>query len=252
MIKKYIILLSHDGANRITSDLAYSLYSELLRHADSSYVEMIHNQGFTPLSQHIRICDRNRIEWHVSLFGEEAAEIFSPVVDGREVYYMKDKGIALTVTERKSETVTYDELVARTGSGSGNRLRLSFLTPASFKSAGEYVLFPNVPLIIKSLASMWNSACEKYPFHDEDVLNMMFSGIRITGYRMSGVSFRMKGIFIPSFCGTLDLSERLPVPVSQIFHTLLSFSEYTGIGIKTALGMGGTRVEYIHSPAKHV
>ena len=58
---------------------------------------------------------------------------------------------------------------------------------------------------------------------------------------MSSAYFRLKGAAIPAFRGKLYLSTKLSQPMYTLLQTLLQFSEYSGIGIKTALGMGGVR-----------
>ena len=52
----------------------------------------------------------------------------------------------------------------------------------------------------------------------------------------------MKGTVIPGFQGYIDITPKLSVPLMEIFKLLMIFSNYSGVGIKTSLGMGNVKV----------
>lgn len=137
-------------------------------------------------------------------------------------------------------TATHDEIIKKASeSDEAVWYTVRFISPANFKSAGKYTIFPSAELILKSLISSWNRTCENYILDDEDMLNILLAGVEICGYRLSSAVYRMKGQNIRSFIGTVQLHAKLPPPVMQIYKTLLYFGGFSGVGIKTALGMGG-------------
>ncbi len=241
MIKHYKFKLSHDGTQKINSNVAYPLYSELLKFVSQDFADAMHEQNFTPLAHHIELLNNTEVIWHISLFGEEAANEFSTKLDSLSDIKLETKDILLRTDEKIEESIiTFDEIIskaAKTDDMNWQSVRL--VSPTTFKSAGQYVLFPSSDLIIKSLVSKWNYACEDYSLNDDDMLDMLLSGVKISGYRLSSTSFRMKGQNISSFVGSIKLNARMSAPIMQIYKSLLIFGEYSGIGIKTALGMGG-------------
>lgn len=243
MIKHYKFKLSHDGTQKINSNVAYPLYSELLKYVSADFADAMHEQSFTPLSQYVELLNDTEILWHISLFGEEAVNEFSPRLDSLSDIRLETKEILLHTEDKIEESViTFDEIISEAMKIDDMVWKsIKLVSPTTFKSAGQYVLFPSSDLIIKSLVSKWNYACEDYALNDEDMLDMLLSGVKISGYRLSSTSFRMKGQNIPSFTGNIKLNARLSAPIMQIYKSLLTFGEYSGIGIKTALGMGGLK-----------
>ena len=241
MIKHYKFKLSHDGAQKINSNVAYPLYSELLKYVSADFADAMHEQNFTPLSQHVELLNDTEIIWHISLFGQEAINEFLPTLESLSDIKLETKEILLHADEKIDESViTFDEIISEAAKIDDMVWQsIKLVSPTTFKSAGQYVLFPSSDLIIKSLVSKWNYACEQYVLDDEDMLDMLLRGVKISGYRLSSTAFRMKGQNIPSFVGNLKLNARLSPPIMQIYKSLLLFGEYSGIGIKTTLGMGG-------------
>lgn len=241
MIKHYKFKLRHDGAQKINSNVAYPLYSELLKYVSADFAEAMHEQSFTPLSQHVELLNDTEIIWNVSLFGEETINEISPKLESLSDIKLETKEILLHTDEKIDESViTFDEIISEAANADDMVWQsIKLVSPTTFKSAGQYVLFPSSDLIIKSLVSKWNFVCQDYTLDDEDMLDMLLRGVKISGYRLSSTAFRIKGQNIPSFVGNLKLNARLSPPIMQIYKSLLLFGEYSGIGIKTALGMGG-------------
>lgn len=94
-------------------------------------------------------------------------------------------------------------------------------------------------VIIIHNRSVITTTAEEVILDDEDMLRMLTEGVKINGYRLSSTTFRMKGQHIPAFTGTLRFHVRLAAPIQTIWNALLLFGAYSGVGIKTALGMGG-------------
>ena len=63
-------------------------------------------------------------------------------------------------------------------------------------------------------------------------------------------SYPIKNTRIPGFVGSAVVEARLALPLLELWNALLSFAPYGGIGIKTALGMGGVSVEPLVLPQR--
>lgn len=100
------------------------------------------------------------------------------------------------------------------------------------------MIFPDVHLILQSLLSKWNGVAPNMQVCDPDVLRMLEEQIWIRDYRLQTQRFELKAQKIPGFSGTIWLQNRLPAPLMEIWKGLLYFSTFSGLGVKTALGMG--------------
>lgn len=124
-----------------------------------------------------------------------------------------------------------------------NRFTLELLTPTSFKQDGRYVIFPQESLILQSLVARWGMCFPNMPLDDPDAVQATLRGLHIVDYRLQTLRHPLKQTRIPSFIGRVVLEDRLPAPLMEVFRTLYCFAPYSGLGIKTALGMGGVGIQ---------
>ena len=102
---------------------------------------------------------------------------------------------------------------------------------------------PSVRLILQNLLMHYDALYGDSGEIDEETLQYMEQNVKILSYRLhsqyfSHVSGTRK---IPAFMGSLTLSCQGPQPIVGLVRMLLNFGEYAGIGIKTAMGMGGMK-----------
>jgi len=119
---------------------------------------------------------------------------------------------------------------------------LRILSPTAFKQSGRYTVLPDKELMLQSLLNKWNLSFPSYPLEDEDAFRMLSDGIRVSDYNLRTTRFILKDTRIPGFIGNVRFDTHLSPPLLDICKILFTFSEYSGIGIKTALGMGGIQI----------
>ena len=205
----------------------------------------LHQNAVTSLSQFVWAEKTGALHWTVSLLGEISEEILSPLLEGVPSLYLERDRVELRVTAIRSDWVhDVDELFARAARQEG-RHALRFQTPTAFKSRGQYVNLPTTRLLMQSLVQKWNGSFLDCPIEDEDGLGVetLAAGLRWRGFQLRDQSYRLKGSAIPGFVGRTVVENRLSGFHRQLADALLLFSGYSGVGIKTALGMGGV----IHS-----
>jgi CRISPR-associated endoribonuclease Cas6 len=116
------------------------------------------------------------------------------------------------------------------------------LTPVSYKSDGFYQIIPSVDKIIANLINKWNEFEESNKL-EEDVLQEYLSRSFISKYKLKSTRFYIEQTKIPSYIGELEISTTANTTMKNILSMLFEFAEYSGIGIKTSIGMGGIKVE---------
>ena len=65
----------------------------------------------------------------------------------------------------------------------------------------------------------------------------------MVGYKLRSTKYQMESIKINSFLGEICLLVKGPLTLVSIANLLFAYSEFAGIGAKTATGMGGIKIE---------
>ena len=246
MITRYEISLCPDQHCIPRLEWGYRLYSALLNEASDSFGASVHQDTVTPLSQFLLI-EEQKLTWVVNLLGSESEKSLSGLIEGRDSFYLRKDQVNLKVTCCiKKQLMDIDELFARTYTSNGGHL-LQFQTPTAFKSRGQYRNIPTERLIMQSLINKWNGCFPECPIEDEDGQGMeaIAAGISFRRFQLQDGTYHLKRTAIPGFTGELYIENQLSGFHRDLAEMLLAFAEYSGVGIKTALGMGGILHQYL-------
>lgn len=224
------------------SSWGYWLYAALNELVPAEVAEAWHQQNAMPFSQYF--CpgqERRTAYWNITVFSEDTEPKLRSVLESRKELVLRELScsLSLRIVGRSSFTSGGDFLDCAAAAEDRRVHTMQIRTPAAFKHNEAYQILPDVHQILQSLVRRWNQAMPDYPLLDEDALHMLEAQIWIQDYRLQSRRFDLKGRRIPGFTGTIWLRNRLPAPLLEVWKALLLFGEYAGIGIKTALGMGG-------------
>ena len=117
-------------------------------------------------------------------------------------------------------------------------IQMQFLTPTAFKQKGKYLFYPDIRCIFQSLMNKYDSAICDESMMDMDTLEQLTENAHIIRYDLKSVGFCLEGVKIPAFIGKLTIKMNGTRTMSNFANMLFEFGEYSGVGIKTALGMG--------------
>ena len=241
MIRQYSLTLK-PSEGRLTVSHAYRLYGWLMEQVSENFAVQVHEEGFTPISQHlVTQREKTTVQWTVSLLNDRTVEALGDVLAKTESLIIDDRQV-MVAGRSLSEVRSAADLI-RSADSDARKAGLCFESPSSFKVNGQYALFPDVEHIVMSLVNQWNQIFPEIGLKDQDALDTLKRGLYITDYRLRLSRFYMKNSCISGFSGQTVLYSRLPAPLQEVWKSLLALAPYCGIGIKTALGMGGVRVE---------
>ena len=242
MIMQYRFTLGKNTV-QLGASLAYPLYAWLLSHFTKEEGDLLHLQDTRPISQYVyhnlaAQCD----EWTVNLLTKDAVRLFAPALDEATEASLHSSVVSfcrkkITCVERPHT------LIEKARAMQGSRFTLTLLSPTAFKQDGRYVIYPQEQLILQSLVNRWGLCFPDIPLDDVDATRAILQGLHITDYRLQTLRYAFKQTRIPSFQGRVILEARMPAPLMEVWKTLYCFAPYAGLGIKTALGMGGVGVE---------
>ena len=88
----------------------------------------------------------------------------------------------------------------------------------------------------------YSASFENMEMFDEDALKEMEESIEISNYRLKSCYFPIEGVKISSFMGNISLKINGSDTLKRYTKMLLQFGEYSGVGIKTSMGMGAIQL----------
>lgn len=244
MLTQYRLTLTADGPLKPSAEWGYRLYSSLLAQAPSAFGAMVHTDRITPVSQYL-FCDGGAPVWTVNLLGSEAEAALTELLETQAVFRLEKHDVWLEVACRERRSVAgVEELFLQAETCSGLH-RLRFQTPTAFKSRGQYLNLPTARLLVQNLVNKWNGCISECPIEDTDGLGLdaLARGLVWGEFALRSENYYLKGQRIPGFTGNIAVENRLSGFHRQLANALVLFSSFAGVGIKTALGMGGVEVK---------
>lgn len=121
------------------------------------------------------------------------------------------------------------------------RINLLFTSPTAFKSGGIHVPLPLPDLVFNSLLERWN-AHSPVSFPDE-TRRFAAECLAVSRYRLSSsaVPIKSRGVRIGGKGKVTYTSINYDRYWMSIIHCLTEFSQFSGVGAGTAMGMGQCR-----------
>lgn len=243
MIDHFSVMLQPSAAWHEQKLNGYQLYGCLLKMLRSETAEWLHENSRTPISQNIIPCSAEKgFLWDINVFDEGLSAEIAEVLANVKEFHAQKADVLLKICRVDHQTIRdFSQIRSRSAAlMEQNIIRLNFLTAAALKKNGEFLLFPDMELMLKNLWNSWNTIFPATPFEDEDALRLLVRGTYIMSYHLSSSVYRMKGNNIKGFYGHIVIGNRLSAPMKELLYALLVLSEYSGIGVKTTLGMGKT------------
>ena len=243
MLTQYRLTLCSDELPQLTPEWGYRLYSALLAQAPPAFSRRVHADAVTPVSQFL-ICEGAPV-WTVTLLGQEAEAALGELLETCSFFRLEKHGLRLQVAHRTRRSVADVEELFRQAESSAGMYRLRFCTPAAFKSRGQYLNLPTSRLMVCNLVKKWNGSVPDCFIEDTDGagLDAIAEGLFWREFALRSENYYLKGHRIPGFVGTAAVENQLSGFHRQLANALILFSSYAGVGIKTALGMGGVQIQ---------
>lgn len=218
----------------------------LMQNIDAEYAGKMHIGAVRPYSQNIHIDKDKNVIWTINTLNDEAEhEIINKLADDSfKEFTIESKNKRISVKDKTLYKKTYKELFEESyfTDDIGKYKRIAFYTPTAFKSNGIYINYPSVDLIFRSLIARYNMCSDFTSLEDNGLLNEFKSKVLINQYKLKTVPFPLEGRRINAFIGEASLKSYGNEKLTRLMNMLLDFAVYSGIGIKTAIGMGAVKI----------
>lgn len=233
---------------KVTQSIGSVLHGALMELLPSNYVEEWHVQQIRPYSQHVYFdAPTQELRWRISTLNEQAYQVFSEYLPNVDTSLsLRQKNYSLEIVKKdilKSQNYSdlTDSIFLSTKEYS--QVDMQFVTSTSFKVNGSYAIYPSPDLLLKGLIRKWNTFYPKEWMEERDILEGLNSMLYVKGYQLSLQPFALEGIHVHAFRGKYQWGLKGNAMSKRLLTLLLLYGEYAGIGIKTALGMGGFRAQ---------
>lgn len=240
MLAKMTIELQEDSLH---PNMASLFHGYLMKEIDPSFAEYLHYNQTNPFTSCIvRERTGDKAYWRITTFNKTAYdEIIAPLTGGSsDSIYIEHKDMEFHIRNMRVEKSSFEELYLN----AKRTPRLRLLTPTSFKSEGRTHIFPDVKVLLNGVINKINLHSDSIKIEDEHTLEEMMAGIYLREYNLRTAVFNMEKIKIKGFLGTLDVGLYGDPALLELLNFVLASAQYTGLGIKTSLGMGGINLEY--------
>lgn len=219
----------------------HGVLMEALPAADSAW---LHQYSRRPFSQYIRFdTESQTVKWRVASLSQSVREkVLERLLMLPKSIFLKQKGFALEVLEQSwIKETNYSDLMDQFlgETQTYRKIKLEFMSPTSFKTDGNYSFFPQLTLIYQNLLRRWNTFSDADTLDEELIVTELIKHTKISDYRLNSQQFSLEKTRIPAFKGSIDIRADRALMVPKILALLAMYAEFSGIGIKTALGMGG-------------
>lgn len=235
---------------RLHQSVGSVLHGALMEYAREEFAAAMHKASLRPFSQFVYYDKASeRAVWRLAALTDGAASELGCIFKSMsQNLYLKQKGYVVQLSKPKLlKEVSYAVLAQKffTMPELPRRAEITFVSPASFKAYGTYKIYPDNVYIFRSLLKRWNTFSGGLVLEEENLEQHLADCVKVTGYNLSLQQYSVGGAPVDAFKGRYSLFFHGSQSQNRIALLLIAYAAYAGIGIKTALGMGGTFVKFL-------
>lgn len=245
---RIVLDLQLPEGEKLVSSMGSIFHGALMGMLPWDMADDLHKNALRPYSQYVHFeRDSKKQLWELSTLDDNVFEAFIEALTSRENIFLRHKNyvVSYKALEQKNSSyealadIVFDKAAAPVG------VKLSFVTTCSFKRDGEYMIFPDIRVLLEGLLNKWQ-AFATIALEEDNLIENLASNCRIARYELRTQKFQLEGHGLTGFAGKIQISFRGNEMLRRILGLVMLFAEYSGVGIKTALGMGAVRTELIY------
>lgn len=248
MLQNIVLKCKHHSGVKANYNWGSLFHGFLIKSLPADVADLLHQSQLRPFSQYVaKGPDEHQLIWNIGLWDEVIANHIVQTVMPLGTIDLEQKGITLDVMGVQRSSISERDYFGQYfGSDDPcRRYEIEFITPCTHKQNGSYVLFPSPELMVNSLSSRCCAFMQDVSLDDPMAMEQVAGNLRIVRYSLRSGVYYLENTKITGFLGRLILTLSGPDQLARLTGALLSFAEYSGLGIKTALGMGGVVVRRI-------
>lgn len=242
MLIRLEMKLDTDG--NLSYQMASRFHGFLMEQISPEYAELMHQSQLHPYTQHL---EKRKSSWYwiINCLSQESFQyILQDGLEMLEEITLYNLENPIKILQKVYEEYSLEKLAELFYKGQCSRyLQIHFISPTAFKQNGRYLFFPDIRCIYQSLMNKYDAVVGDEGMKDEETLAYLCDNTQMVWYDLKSVSYHLEGVKIPSYIGKITLKIKGAQTMVNFAHALFQFGEYSGVGIKTSLGMGAIKLE---------
>jgi CRISPR-associated endoribonuclease Cas6 len=228
------LALQKRDISSLNCELAVRIHGWLMSRVSTDYAKSMHTPDeLRPFSLFTRVQPHN-IVLRLSLLHETAAPISNALKNVREISISGIDGSLSVLNRVEKAVITPYDLQGRLP----GEFKVIIASPASFKHNGRVSNMYSLPALLYPAAAKLRKF-EGIDIPDEEVAALC-EQVSYPQYEIRSAEYKIKpNIQRPGFEGNITLRPGGGTEQRKKMALLLRYAAYTGMGAKTALGMGG-------------
>ncbi len=230
------IVYSIEGLENLYSGLGVKLHGAVMKLLPPEYAGQLHRNEHQPFSLFcIDNTSENTVMLRMSALTDEA-ELICRALSAQEfvtIYGLKRPLERIAI--QYSEPIPAEAVA---GAAVPRGYRVDFISPAVFRRSGKCRCTPEISRYLRSAAEKF-ALFEGIAFDFEKLLEYA-AAIPIDKYSLNGRRYNVSGSVYSGMTGWMELifPDR-STENAALLNAVLRYAEYSGLGAKTAVGMGG-------------
>lgn len=244
MIKMLNVRLDTSADSSFGINRSSLLHGFLMDKLDPGFADDMHTQSIRPYSQNLFYDKNAGWIWQIKTLTDNAWNNIDAALSDTETIHIRHSDTDLRIISRELYETSFEELFEESyfGDNYSKYTEIEFVTPTAFKSNGRYINYPDLRMFFSGLIRKYDLCSDKTSVYTETLLDELTERITVSGYNLKSTSFHLEGVRIPAFIGRITLRTDGHTNLAHMTNMLASFGQYSGVGIKTALGMGAIKL----------
>lgn len=209
-----------------------------------------------PYTQHLQALSPGRYVWTINTLGDAAAPLAEWITSGPEKLFLEHYDLELHVGEiKKVFSNSYSEFMDIAFEQMPPKyVTFEIITPMVFKKSGQSNVWqwPEARLMVQSALTRWNSFAQTEKLDDPQILEDIASKVQPSSFQVKSQHVSMDGVNFAGTVGKISFVVQNRTEVRQVLNLAGKYSEFCGLGAKTAMGLGAVRflASEVSRPAK--
>lgn len=220
------------------------MHGMLMEQFSPEWQEFLHNGTVHSFSQWIEVKNRELFIWHVCSIDDDLSAELDTIFSEKQIWHCSHKDCDFQVTDIQRKAMSFAEYMKPffLSDKAPNWISMVFQTPCTHKVQKRYAIFPSVDLIANSLRSRICTTFPDFALAEDEVMDQVLMNTRISRYHLNSSVYHLEGASVTGYQGSLEIHFDGPDALRRLCCVLFGMAEWTGVGIKTSLGMGGCTV----------
>lgn len=192
----------------------------------------------------LRLLSNQTYRWYVSALSQRVVQWLTDWLRNLpKAITLRTCSLQIQAVQLAHPAITYHKLFSQASTGS---VKLSFLTPTSFRRKGHHFPFPVPNNVFHSYLRRWNDF-SGMSFDQNMFLEWVDNHVVVTRHRIESMKVAAgKRGMVTGFTGAVEFdlpsSKDSNPEFEQLFYALTQLAPYCGTGHKTTFGLGQTRL----------